>query len=1023
MIRASSDILPVEFRPRSNCGVAAVVDLKGRASHKNLSDALDALERMDHRGARGAEENTGDGAGVMVGIPDRFLRGRIAGLPQYGFYGVGQLFVSRSAGKRKRIFTLVDRLATDSGFKIIAWRRVPTQNRGLGQTAMNSEPDVYQLFLEHRDGINGRGLDRRLQILRYAVEHEIRAHRDLCRGFCICSLDSRRLVYKGMLTNAQLRQYYPDLGNVDLETPFALVHSRFSTNTLGSWELAHPYRTMVHNGEINTYRGNYNRLAAREPLLQHDEFGAVLQGFRPLVEFGQSDTALLDSALDLLMLGGRSLTHSLRMLMPEAWRNDPTLVGAHREWYDYHSTIMEPWDGPALVVATDGRQVAAVLDRNGFRPCRYDVMTDGRLILASEAGVLLPDPSQVAKRGRLGPGEMLLVDPDLGLVSNTEILDQLSAPHYGEWLRRERIRLIEWASSSIDDQPEVFPDLRERLRAAGYTLEHLDRFLRPMAEDGKDPIGAMGDDAPPAALSRVHRPVFDYFKQQFAQVSNPPIDYLRERIVTSLESHLGPQPNLLEETALHCRRVHLVSPILTNGKLAALTGGAEHKLECRSLDATFAPSDCMKEALGYLISAAEAAIDEGASILVVSDRKCGPDRLAIPSLIALGAVHQHLIQTGSRMRVGLVAEVADACTVHHMATLIGFGADAVNPYLALAYVNQSGPNSVERYQHALEDGLLKVMSKMGISEVESYKGSQLFEALGLASDVVECCFTGAITRIGGTDFARLEEERRRDHHAAYSADRFAADLPMPSGGFLYWRRDGEHHDWNPDSIGLLQAAVRNGDEQLYRLFSRSVNRPGDGPVSLRGMLDIVPCGPPVDINQVEPLGAITRRFFSGAMSLGALSPEAHETLAIGMNTVGGMAHSGEGGEQEDRLGTERECGNKQIASGRFGVTAAYLAGARQLEIKMAQGAKPGEGGQLPAHKVDPFIARLRKTVPGVELVSPPPHHDIYSIEDLAQLIHDLRCANPGAQIHVKLVSEAGVGTIAAAWSKRVRTAC
>ncbi|MEX2516273.1 MAG: glutamate synthase large subunit [Gammaproteobacteria bacterium] len=1019
MQHSSAGGRPAELRDRANCGVGVVADLQGFASHRIVQDALQILERLDHRGARGAEENTGDGAGILLQKPDAFFRQQVPGLPPAPAYAVGQLFLPRDRDQAAALRRRIETVLTDEGFCLLGWRPVPTDNTGLGHGALETEPAVEQVFVSHNRRLEGPALDRRVFVLRRALELAV-AKCDLPgrEAFYICSLDRRQLVYKGLLANPQLRGYYPDLEDTAVESALALVHARFSTNTLGTWALAHPYRVLVHNGEINTYRGNLNRLRAHEAGFDHPELGPDLARLRPWIDTDTSDTALLDTALDLLMASGRSLPHALRMLIPEAWQKDLGISGSRRDWYDFHSTVMEPWDGPALAVASDRERVAAVLDRNGFRPCRYDITVDGRLILASEAGVLDTPAAEIRQRRRLAPGEILAVDPEAGgLLDDAAVFSTLADARYGRWLRG-RPRLSDHAPPRDAERGEVLNDLVARQSAAGYTVEHIDRFLRPMADDGKDPVGAMGDDTPPASLSESRRSLFDYFKQQFAQVSNPAIDYLRESLVTSLECHLGPQPNLLTESADHCRRIHLESPVLTNGALTCLRGLDARRFHTYDIDISFRSDESLLQALERIEAEAEAVAGSDTAILCLTDRRTGPERLAIPGLLAVGAVHQHLIRTDRRLQVGLVVEAADACTVHHVCTLLGFGADAVNPYLGLASVAAiaGDEQALTHYLAALDDGILKVMSKMGISTVDSYRGAQLFEALGLADEVVERCFTGSVSRIGGADFARLEADVRDRHSAAWGPST-AGNPPLASGGTLYWRRDGEHHDWDPATIGMLQAAVRNDDETLYRRFSACIDAAAGGPYNLRGMLSLEPAGPALPLDRIEPAGEIIRRFFSGAMSLGALSPEAHEAVAIGMQRAGGTAHTGEGGEPEERFGTEAECGNKQIASGRFGVTAAYLARARQIEIKIAQGAKPGEGGQLPGEKVAGLIARLRFTTPGVGLISPPPHHDIYSIEDLAQLIHDLRCASPQAEIHVKLVASAGVGTIAAGVAK------
>ncbi len=779
----------------------------------------------------------------------------------------------------------------------------------------------------------------------------------------------------------------------------------------------------MHNGEINTYRGNLNRLKAREADISYPAPDDRLASLRPLVTPGLSDTALFDETLDLLGQGDRSLPHALRMMVPEAWRQDAEMSAQQKQWYDYHSLLMEPWDGPALVVATDGDRVAAVLDRNGFRPCRYAITKDNRLILASEAGVLDTPPSAIRHRGRLGPGQMLVTDPETGgVLEGPEVFGLFPDQPYETWLEAGRVRLDDHATKEFFVHDLTLDDLIARQGAAGVTLEDLEHTIRPMVADGADPIGAMGNDTPPGALARTTPRLPDYFRQLFAQVSNPPIDYLREARVTTLVTHIGPEHNLLVEGPEHCGRIQLESPVLTPGRMKALRGLETEGFRSQTIDTTFAPEQTLETALERLCESAQAHARSGIGIVILTDRESGPRRLAIPGLLAVSAVHQHLIRQGLRGRCALVAETAELYTVHHLCTFVGYGCDAVHPYLGLASAAATTADGVEtetavrHYISAMENGLRKVMSKMGIGTLESYKGAQLFEALGLDGNLVDRHFTGTASRLGGAGLEELEADLRARHRQAYDPLP-EGSLPLLVGGKHYWRRDGEHHDWNPDTLGLLQAAVRINSPALYQEFSQRLNQLDDSPASLRAMLDLVPAGPPIAVEEVEPVEAITRRFFSGAMSLGSLSPEAHETLAIGMNRIGGIAHTGEGGEQPERFNTERECRNKQVASGRFGVTGAYLAQAEQIEIKIAQGAKPGEGGQLPGNKVQGLIAELRHTTPGVGLISPPPHHDIYSIEDLAQLIHDLRCASPDAEIHVKLVASAGVGTIAAGVAK------
>jgi glutamate synthase (NADPH/NADH) large chain len=808
----------------------------------------------------------------------------------------------------------------------------------------------------------------------------------------------------------------------------ALVHSRFSTNTLGAWPLAHPYRNIVHNGEINTLRGNLNWMRAREGDLEGHVFGEDIEKLRPVTSEDQSDTAVLDNVLELLVQGGRSLPHALRMLVPEAWEKNDALSPARRAWYDYHSTMVEPWDGPALIAFTDGESVGAILDRNGLRPCRYCVTTDQRLVMASEAGALEVDPSQVVRKDRLEPGQMFLADAATGTIrTDEEVFADLVDDRYAAWLREERVHLHDLV---VDDAPPTrngtAPDLTSLQRTFGYTIEHLRRLLEPMAEDGKDPVGAMGDDAPPAVLSSRNQTLFNYFKQLFAQVSNPPLDYIREDLVTSLAGHLGRQRNLLGETPAHCRQLRLESPILSEAEMAAIQGLDQPGLRTCTLDTTFAGDQSLAEAVHALQKQAEHGVRDGCEIIVLTDRATSSDRLAIPSLLAVSAVHHHLIRQQLRTRTSLVLESGQPCTVHHMCTLLGYGAEAICPYLAYATIHQlattdpfngSTEQALRNYRSALEDGVLKVMAKMGISTLDSYKGAQVFEAVGLQAELIDAYFCGTTSRIEGIGIDALEADVRERHRQAYKTD-IAANLKLDQGGDLYWRRDGEFHQWNPHTIAALQRAVRTDDAAAYREFAEHINTQNAQLQTLRGLLDFDTAErDAISIDEVEPIEAIVQRFFSGSMSFGSLSPEAHETVAIAMNRLGGRAGSGEGGEPVDRFGTERTCQIKQVASGRFGVTINYLRNASDLEIKMAQGSKPGEGGHLPGGKVNELIARTRYTTPGVGLISPPPHHDIYSIEDLAQLIHDLKCANPQADVHVKLVSEAGIGVIAAGVSK------
>ena len=846
--------------------------------------------------------------------------------------------------------------------------------------------------------------------------------------FYICSLDRRRIVYKGMLTGPQLQRYYPELSDERTRTGLVLVHSRFSTNTLGAWHLAHPHRTTIHNGEFNTLRGNVNWLQAREADLSSSTFGADIAKIKPVLSrSGHSDSLAFDQMLELLLVSGRSLPHALRMLIPEAWNRDQEMSPQRRAFYEYAATLMEPWEGPALVVATDGDAVGAVLDRNGLRPCRYAITHDRKLVLGSETGVLDLPPRQVREVGRLRPGELLLADREQGrIVPEEEIFERLtSAQPYGQWLEENRIRLDDVIGPEDRDyRPEASDEdsLHALQRAFGYTREALNVLLEPLSEDGKDPLGAMGDDAPLAALSGRRRRLFDYFLQEFAQVSNPPLDYIRESLVTSLESHLGRKRNLLEETPLHCRQLLLSSPVLDDAAFSALKRIEEPHRKLHVLDTTYIPGSGLRDALEKLREGAAAAIDAGAEMLVLDDNKAGPGRVAMPSLLATAAVHHGLIRSGRRMKTALIVATGEAYAVHHACCLLGYGADAIYPWLAYRTVDTLGdsgeetgrrPEARRRYRHGLEQGILKVMSKMGIATIGSYKGAQIFEAIGLEEDFVNSYFPGTTSHVSGIGLHHFEQETESAHAEGFDRQP-PGNAALDSGGDFYWRRDGERHQWNPQTIGWLQHAARAGSADSFRNFVGSL-QPRDGHVyTLRDLLalDVDP-DRSIPLERVEPVESIMARFFTGSMSFGALSREAHETLAIAMNRIGAKAGSGEGGEQVERFGTEAECSIKQVASGRFGVTARYLAAARQIEIKMAQGSKPGEGGELPGRKVGPDIAEVRFTVPGVGLISPPPHHDIYSIEDLAQLIHDLKCANPKAEIQVKLVAKANIGTIAA----------
>jgi len=1027
------------------------MNLDGDRTHELVEDGFELLTNLDHRGARGAEEQTGDGAGMLLQKPHAFFDATVDGLPGFDGYAVGQAFFPRDERARAEVRDVVADVAADEGFEVVAWRDVPTDESDLGASARETEPAVVQFFVAPSDDRDPTptDLDSSLYVLRRAIETAV-DDRDPegAERFYVCSLDRRKVVYKGLLTNAQLRTYYPDLSDERVRSSLVFVHARFSTNTLGSWELAHPFRNIVHNGEFNTLRGNLNWMRAREATLappgeatgdadtETVASGAAvertvtesdLETVTPVTHADQSDTAVVDNVLELLVEGGREMTHALRMLVPEAWEKSTELTPEREAWYRYHSTINEPWDGPALVVCTDGTGVAAVLDRNGLRPCRYHVTADDRLVMASETGVLDTDPARVVEKDRLKPGQMFYADPERGVVSDEALFDDLTDDRYGEWLDANRVELGE-----VDDaDPPVYygpeEDLLPYQRTFGYTLEHLERLVEPMAEEGKDPVGAMGNDTPLSVLSSRNKTLFTYFKQLFAQVSNPPIDYIREEVVTSLEHHVGRQRNLLDETPEHCRQLALQTPVLTREQGAKVRTVDRDGVRSATVDFTYERKETdLESAVEDVREAAADAIADGAEVLVLSDRRTGPNRVPVPSLLAVGGVHHHLVREGIRHRAGLVVETGQPCAVHHFCTLVGYGADAVVPYLAYesieALVREGSieadvDDALAAYRHAVEDGIQKVMSKIGISTLESYKGAQIFEAVGLDSDFVEEYFEGTVARTEGVGVADIERDLLERHDLGFGAD-VAGNADLDQGGELYWRRDGEFHQWNPNTIGKLQFAAQQDDYDAYREFAAMVNEQNEQLQTLRGLLDFdTDARESVPLAAVDPVSEIVQHFFTASMSFGSLSKEAHETLAVAMNRLGGVACSGEGGEPAERFGTERECANKQVASGRFGVTAEYLANADHLGIKMAQGSKPGEGGHLPGEKVAGKIAETRNTTPGVPLISPPPHHDIYSIEDLAQLVHDLKCSNPDADVHVKLVSEAGIGVIAAGVAK------
>ncbi len=1014
-----SDLLADPTNDHANCGVGVVMDLDGTKSHTTISDGLDLLANLEHRGTTGAEKDTGDGAGIMLQTPHEFFSDVVPDLPDE--YAVGSIFLPKDETLAKNLKSLVETTLKSHNLAVHRWRTIPTDNTGLGQTAIESEPRVVQCFVEQTEAAE-LSFARSLYVGRRAIENTVE-ERDPpgADRFYICSLDKDIVVYKGLLKGTQLPHYYEDLTDSRLQSAFALVHARFSTNTLGAWHLAHPYRRIIHNGEFNTIQGNINWMRARETEFEHDEFGEKLEEIKPVItDPEQSDTASVDNALELLLHTDRELPHALRMLIPEAWRgSENNLPDNRRDWYDYHASLVEPWDGPALVIGTDGTRIAGVLDRNGLRPCRYERTTDNRLIMASEAGALETPIEEVVERGRLQPGQLFLADPDAGrVIPDDEIFQELTDEQYEKWIANEQVRLDDDLSAQFAPDRRI-EALRANQVAFGYTHDELDNLLEPMAIDGKDPVGSMGDDTPLSVLSDFNRPLSSYFKQLFAQVSNPPIDNIREELVFSLETRLGFQRNLLDETPAHARQLVIDSPILTNAQMDAIKTLDQNGMSTAVIDITYDGSDLAGAIERVRVETGD-AIDNGHDIVVLSDRTAGPNRIPIPSLLATGAVHHHLVRNGKRNRAGLVLESGEPRTVHQIATLVGYGAGAINPYLAYQTIDDlvDGPDgadpekAIKAYAGALEDGLLKVMSKMGISTVESYQGAQIFEAVGLNKKFVDEYFEGTENRTNGIGIEEIEEDLLERHETG-----FGDDPELERQGEFEHRSAGIRHQWNPQSVGTLQQAARSGDYEKYKEFAELINDQHEELQTLRGLLDFTSDRESIPLDEVEPVHEVVKRFATGSMSLGSLSPEAHENLSMAMNRLGAKSGSGEGGEPPERFGTPKETHIKQVASGRFGVTSNYLTNAEVIQIKMAQGSKPGEGGHLPGHKVNEMIAHVRRSVPGVGLISPPPQHDIYSIEDLKQLIHDLKAANPEAEINVKLVAEAGVGIIAAGVAK------
>jgi glutamate synthase (NADPH/NADH) large chain len=1028
-----------------SCGLGFVANIKGEKSNEIIRDGLSILASLDHRGARGADPLVGDGAGCLIQIPDDLFRhwaeGNAISLPAVGHYAVAMCFLPRDAESREAAIARLERFVEIEGQILLGWREVPTSPVGLGDAVLKSMPVIRQAIVARGPRVAGQdAFERKLLAIRKQTQNPLnelaeKQHLPGLADFYIPSFSSRTIVYKGLLLATDVGKFYKDLTNPLTRSALAMVHQRFSTNTFPSWKLAHPYRFIAHNGEINTVRGNVNWMNARRRTLESPLLGADLDKMWPLIPHGQSDTASLDNALELLIAGGYSLPHAMMLLIPEAWAGNAQMDVKRRAFYEYHAALMEPWDGPAAIAFTDGRQIGATLDRNGLRPARFCVTDDDRVIMASESGVLPIPDERIVRKWRLQPGRMLLIDLGEGrIVEDEEIKARLASEQpYAEWLRDTQFKLEELAPNAAAPNAKRDPaQLQKIQKAFGYTQEDLKFFLAPMAERGEDPVGSMGSDTPIAALSDRPKLLYDYFKQNFAQVTNPPVDPIREAMVMSLVSMIGPRPNLLGHYAGTHKRLEASQPILTNEALEKVRGIHEMldgAFRTQTLDSTWSggTGQALEAALKRLCWEATEAVLADVNVLVLSDRAAGPERVPIPAALATAAVHHHLIRQGVRMQTGLVVETGEAREVHHFCVLAGYGAEAINPYLAFETIEDlrrrgnirlSEEDVRRNYIQALGKGMLKVMSKMGISTFQSYCGAQIFDALGLSSDLVETYFTGTSTMIEGIGLDEIAAETVARHREAY--DVRAGDLP--DGGTYAWRVDGEAHAWNPDSIADLQHAVRGKLPDKYRQFAAAINEQSKRRLTIRGLLEFRPAGPALSIDEVEPASEIVKRFSTGAMSFGSISREAHTTLAIAMNRIGGRSNTGEGGEERDRFaplenGDSMRSAIKQIASGRFGVTTEYLVNADELQIKIAQGAKPGEGGQLPGHKVDRHIAAVRHSTPGVGLISPPPHHDIYSIEDLAQLIFDLKNVNERARVSVKLVSEAGVGTVAAGVAK------
>ncbi len=1023
------------------CGVGFVVHVKGQKSHEIVRQALTILMNLRHRGACGCEANTGDGAGILLQMPHGFLQQSCldAGisLPGPGRYGVGNIFLPMEEPQRRKCERRFNEIVEEEGQQVLGWRTVPTNNSSLGDTAKAGEPVVRQLFIGRNPDLkDDLAFERKLYVIRRRAENALRySGSRASRDFYVCSLSYKTLIYKGMLMSEQVEEFYPELGDPAMETALALVHSRFSTNTFPSWPRAHPYRYLAHNGEINTLRGNINWMYARQSMFESDVFGADLKKILPVICPDGSDSAMFDNCLELLVLAGRSLPHAMMMMIPEPWANHETMSDEKKAFYEYHSCLMEPWDGPASIAFTDGTRIGAVLDRNGLRPSRYYVTKDDLVIMASEVGVLDLPPDRIVQKGRLQPGRMFLIDTAEGrIVADEEIKEQIATAHpYRQWIDRHMVPLGDLPKAPNLPEPS-HATVVQRQQAFGYTYEDQRILMVPMARDGVEAVGSMGTDTPLAVLSDKPQLLYNYFKQLFAQVTNPPIDSIREEIVMSTETTIGSERNLLKPEPEGCRLIELKTPILTNEELAQLRHVHLPDFKSITLPILFQAAEGaagMEKAMDELCRQASNAIGEGVNILILSDRGISPEHAPIPALLAVSGLHHHLIREGTRTRVGLVLESGEPREVHHFSLLIGYGCGAINPYLAFETLDDiiregllpgvTYKDACKNYVKAAVKGVVKVISKMGISTIQSYRGAQVFEAIGLHRSVVDKYFTWTPSRVEGMGLDMIAREVQIRHERAFPAIPANGHV-LDSGGQYQWRADGEHHLFNPETVHKLQQSTRTGSYKTFKEYSTLVNQQAKRLCTLRGLLGFKFAPQVIPLDEVESVEAIVKRFKTGAMSYGSISKEAHETLAIAMNRLGGKSNTGEGGEDPARYvpdpnGDSRNSAIKQVASGRFGVTSQYLVNARELQIKMAQGAKPGEGGQLPGQKVYPWIAKVRYSTPGVGLISPPPHHDIYSIEDLAELIHDLKNSNPNARISVKLVAEVGVGTIAAGVAK------